>query len=89
MAEQGKEEPCMEHTHRLLADMIYGDSPNFDAHGRMRPDSWELTNDIQVKSVNIYNDITEENFKELCDFFHTNHCIRMNGYGKAIFSTKK
>jgi enoyl-[acyl-carrier protein] reductase/trans-2-enoyl-CoA reductase (NAD+) len=81
MAEQGKEEPCMEHTHRLLADMIYGDTPNFDAQGRMRPDSWELTNDIQEKSLNIYKVITEKNFKELCDFkLYKKYFMNLNGF---------
>lgn len=81
MAEKGQEEPCMEHTHRLLSDMIYGDSPNFDIQGRMRPDSLELNMNIQEESVNIYKNITEENFKELCDFkLYKKYFMNLNGF---------
>ncbi|RUA08410.1 MAG: enoyl-[acyl-carrier-protein] reductase FabV [Fusobacteria bacterium] len=81
MAEQGKEESCMVHTHRLMSDMIYGDNPNFDDQGRMRPDSWELSQDIQDESIAIYNKITEENFKELCDFkLYKKYFMNLNGF---------
>ena len=81
MAKKGQEEPCMEHTHRLLSDMIYGDAPNFDERGRMRPDSLELQQFIQDESVNTYNQITEENFKELCDFkLYKRYFMNLNGF---------
>jgi len=81
MAEQGKEEACMVHTHRLLSDMVYGDNPNFDEDGRMRPDSWELAQDIQNESIATYNQITEENFKEFCDFkLYKKYFMNLNGF---------
>ncbi len=81
MAEENKEEPCMEHTHRLLSDMIYGKNPNFDDKHRMRPDSWELSKEIQNKSIEVYKKITEDNFKKYCDFkLYKKYFMNLNGF---------
>ncbi|MCK5780363.1 MAG: trans-2-enoyl-CoA reductase family protein [Psychrilyobacter sp.] len=81
MGEKGQEEPCMEHTHRLFSDMIYGENPHFDEDGRMRPDALELASDIQNTSIEIFKDTTEDNFKELCDFkLYKKYFMNLNGF---------
>jgi len=81
MAEKGQEEPCMEHTHRLFSEMVYGNNSEFDDNGRMRPDSLELNPQVQETCINIFNQITEENFKELCDFkLYKKYFMNLNGF---------
>jgi enoyl-[acyl-carrier protein] reductase/trans-2-enoyl-CoA reductase (NAD+) len=81
MEEKGIEENAIEHTHRLFADMVYGDKPEFDSEKRMRPDSWELRDDVQEEVLEIYKKVTEDNFKELTDFDkYKTEFLKLNGF---------
>jgi enoyl-[acyl-carrier protein] reductase/trans-2-enoyl-CoA reductase (NAD+) len=61
--------------------MVYGENPLFDEQGRMRPDSWELDEEIQNESIKTYNKITEENFKDHCDFkLYKKYFMNLNGF---------
>lgn len=81
MEEKGIEENCIEHTHRLFSDMVYGDKPEFDSERRMRPDSWELREDVQKEVLEIYEKVTDDNFKELTDFNkYKREFLKLNGF---------
>ncbi len=68
MKEMGLHEGCIEQVHRLFHDMIYGDAPVIDDERRIRPDNWEMREDVQEKVNAIWAQITPENFKELTDY---------------------
>jgi enoyl-[acyl-carrier protein] reductase/trans-2-enoyl-CoA reductase (NAD+) len=82
MKNMGIHEGTIEQTHRLFADMIYGDSPEIDDERRIRPDNWELRDDVQEKISEILKDINHENFKELSDYKgYVDDFMNMNGFG--------
>ncbi|MBN2838094.1 MAG: trans-2-enoyl-CoA reductase family protein [Fusobacteriaceae bacterium] len=68
MKAKGIHEGCIEQTHRLFADMIYGNSPVIDEDGRFRPDNWEMREDVQKECEESWAQITPENFKEISDY---------------------
>lgn len=68
MKAKGIHEGCIEQTHRLFADMIYGNAPVIDEDGRFRPDNWEMREDVQKECEEIWAKLTPENFKELSDY---------------------
>lgn len=68
MKEMGLHEGCIEQTHRLFASMIYGDSPVIDEDRRIRPDDWEMREDVQAAVDALWAKVTPENFKELTDY---------------------
>lgn len=68
MKAKGIHEGCIEQTHRLFADMIYGNAPVIDEDGRFRPDNWEMREDVQAECEEIWAKLTPENFKELSDY---------------------
>jgi len=81
MEKKGIEENAIAHTHRLYADMIYGDQPEIDEKGRIRPDSWEMREDVQRDVMEIYKDVTTENFKELTNFArYKRDFMQLNGF---------
>ena len=68
MKAKGIHEGCIEQTHRLFADMTYGNAPVIDEDGRFRPDNWEMREDVQKECEEIWAKLTPENFKELSDY---------------------
>jgi len=68
MKEMGNHEGCIEHKHRFLKDMMYGDKREIDSENRMRPDSWELSEEVQAKVSELMDKVTKENFKDITDF---------------------
>ena len=47
----------------------------------MRPDSWELRDDVQEEVLEIYKKVTENNFKELTDFDkYKTEFLKLNGF---------
>ena len=68
MKAKGIHEGCIEQTHRLFADMIFGNAPVIDEDGRFRPDNWEMREDVQKECEEIWAKLTPENFKELSDY---------------------
>ncbi|TDT72289.1 enoyl-[acyl-carrier protein] reductase/trans-2-enoyl-CoA reductase (NAD+) [Hypnocyclicus thermotrophus] len=68
MKEKGTHEGCIEQTHRLFLDMIYGDNPIIDKEGRYRPDNLEMEEDVQDKVNELWKQINENNFKEISDY---------------------
>jgi len=81
MEKKGIEENAIAHTHRLFTDMIFGDKVEMDDKGRIRPDSWEMREDVQKDVMDIYKNITTENFKELTDFArYKRDFMQLNGF---------
>ena len=68
MKEKGIHEGTIEQKHRLLKDMIYGDHKELDSDRRLRPDNWEMREDVQSAVENLWDKVTPENFKELTDY---------------------
>lgn len=62
MEEKVTHETPIMHIDRIYRDMIYGDKPEYDEVGRLRPDSWELDSDTQAKTKELIEQLNEENF---------------------------
>lgn len=62
MDEKGTHETPIMHQDRIYRDMIYGDNPEYDEKGRLRPDSWELDSDTQAKTKELIMKLNDGNF---------------------------
>ena len=62
MAEKGTHETPIMHQDRIYREMIYGNKPEYDEVGRLRPDNWELDSDTQAKTKELILKLNEENF---------------------------
>jgi enoyl-[acyl-carrier protein] reductase / trans-2-enoyl-CoA reductase (NAD+) len=81
MLEKGLHETPIMHKHRFFRDMLYGEKREYDENGYLRPDSWELREDVQTEVKAIIDRVTPENFKELTavDVF-TKEFLQLNGF---------
>ena len=68
MKEKGLHEGTIEQKHRLLKDMIYGNKREIDSERRLRPDNWEMREDVQAEVEDLWDKVTPENFKEISDY---------------------
>lgn len=66
MKEHGNHEGCIEQMQRLWVRLATGDL-NLDSEGRIRMDDWEMQPEIQAEVTKIWNEINQDNFKELTD----------------------
>ena len=81
MKEKGIHEGTIEQKHRLLKDMIYGDHKELDSDRRLRPDNWEMREDVQKEVEDLWDKVTPENFKELTDYAGAREEFRkLNGF---------
>lgn len=62
MADKGTHETPIMHIDRIYRDMLYGDKPEYDEEGRLRPDSWELDSDTQAQTKALIDKINADNF---------------------------
>lgn len=62
MEEKGTHETPIMHIDRIYRDMIYGNNPEYDTKGRLRPDSWELDSETQAQTKELIGEINEDNF---------------------------
>lgn len=62
MEEKGTHETPIMHQDRIYRDMIYGNNPEYDETGRLRPDRWELDSDTQAKTKELILKLNEDNF---------------------------
>lgn len=67
MKEMGNHETTHMHVHRFLKEMLYGNNIEKDQKGRIRPDSWELSSEVQSRINPLLESITPENFSSLSD----------------------
>lgn len=74
MREQGIHESVIEHIYRMFATSLYGiKAPEIDAAGRVRMDSWELRDSVQLKCKDLWAKVTTENLKEITDYEEYKH----------------
>lgn len=62
MSEKGTHETPIMHQDRIYRDMIYGDNPEYDDEGRLRPDSWEIDSETQAETKELIMKLNEDNF---------------------------
>lgn len=82
MMEKHIHEDTIMHKYRFFKDMLYGNKRKIDEEGRLRPDNWEMRDDVQAEVKEIMDKITAENFKDIIDFeFFKNEFLKLNGFG--------
>ena len=62
MADKGTHETPIMHQDRIYRKMLYGNHPEYDEEGRLRPDSWELDPEVQAETEKLINKINADNF---------------------------
>jgi len=82
MKEKGVHEGCIEQISRIISTGLYGDSCQKDNAGRLRVDEHELAEDIQSEVKRRWNDISNENLRQLSDFDgYKNDFLKLFGFG--------
>ncbi len=66
MKAKGNHEGCIEQMQRLWSRLASGEL-NLDSDGRIRMDDWEMQPDIQAEVTKIWDNINQDNFKEVTD----------------------
>ncbi len=67
---------------RLFADMIYGNEAVIDEFRRVRPDNWEMREDVQSEVEELWEQITDDNFTELSDYAgYKEDFFKLGGFG--------
>jgi enoyl-[acyl-carrier protein] reductase/trans-2-enoyl-CoA reductase (NAD+) len=81
MIREGLHETPIMHKHRFFKDMLYGTKREYDEKGRLRPDSWEMREDIQKEVSELMAQVTPDNFREILavDVF-TKEFMQLNGF---------
>ena len=62
MEDNGTHETPIMHQDRIYRDMLYGEKPEYDAKGRLRPDNWELDSEVQAEAEALIEKINGDNF---------------------------
>ena len=62
MEDNGTHETPIMHQDRIYRDMLYGENPEYDEKGRLRPDNWELDPEVQAATEELIMKINEDNF---------------------------
>ncbi len=75
MKEAGNHEGCIEQMYRLFSEFGSG-KLNLDADGMIRMDDYEMLPEIQEKVTEVWNSISQENFKD---------CTDIDGYWKDFY----
>lgn len=82
MTEKGIEELPHEHIYRLYHDMVYGNKPEYDNKRRLRPDAWELREDVQTEVEKLMKQVTKENYQNLLSIDTMQKIfLQQNGFG--------
>ncbi len=76
MKEKGLHEGCIEQMYRLFERFSTGDL-NLDSEGRIRMDDLEMRGDVQAEVTKIWENINQDNFKDLTD---------IDGYWKEFYA---
>lgn len=66
MKDKGNHEGCIEQMQRLWARFACG-KLNLDTDGRIRMDDWEMQPDVQLDVLKVWENINQDNFKEVTD----------------------
>lgn len=62
MEDRGTHETPIMHQDRIYRDMLYGENPEYDEKGRLRPDNWELDPEVQAEAEALIRQINVDNF---------------------------
>ncbi|MGO4937753.1 enoyl-ACP reductase FabV [Fundicoccus sp. Sow4_H7] len=62
MEDKGTHETPIMHQDRIYRDMLYGNNPEYDDKGRLRPDNWELDPEVQKATEELILTINQDNF---------------------------
>ncbi|HEY4299460.1 MAG TPA: enoyl-ACP reductase FabV [Candidatus Didemnitutus sp.] len=83
MKEKGLHEGCIEQMQRLFATQLYnGHSPQFDSHGRVHVDDWEMRPDVQSAVADVWTKVSTENLEQLTDIVgYRAEFLRLFGFG--------
>ncbi|MGN1111025.1 MAG: enoyl-ACP reductase FabV [Oscillospiraceae bacterium] len=76
MKEKGLHEGCIEQMQRMFEEFS-NNNLNLDSEGRIRMDDWEMRDDVQQEVSKIWENINQENFKEVTD---------IDGYWKEFYA---
>ncbi|WP_066315756.1 enoyl-ACP reductase FabV [Bacillus sp. FJAT-29814] len=81
MLAKGLHETPIMHKYRFFREMLYGTGREFDGQGRLRPDYWEMREDVQREVNAQMGRINEENIRELTalDVFQKEF-LQLNGF---------
>ena len=78
MKEQGVHEGCIEQIQRLFTDRLYSNKETpTDDKGRIRVDDWEMQDDIQAKTKELWDNATTETLANIGD---------LDGYSTDFFN---
>ncbi len=67
MKEKGLHEGCIEQIGRLFMEKLSKDTPKTDEEGRIRLDDYEMREDVQKAVMDIWDNVTTENLKDVAD----------------------
>ena len=68
MKKKGVHEGCIEQICRLFQEKLFTDKPmETDEEGRIRMDDWEMREDVQEETMNIWNQINSDNILSIAD----------------------
>lgn len=67
MKEYGNHEGCIEQMTRLFTDKLSGGSAKTDENGMIRLDDYEMQEDIQKAVLDVWDNVSTENIKEVAD----------------------
>jgi enoyl-[acyl-carrier protein] reductase/trans-2-enoyl-CoA reductase (NAD+) len=67
MKEKNIHEGCIEQIARLYTEKLFNGEAKVDETGKIRLDDWELRDDVQKEVMDIWNQVTEENIREVAD----------------------
>ena len=76
-------EGCIQQIHRLYRDFLFsGEVLQLDARGRVRLDDWEMRPDVQNEVRNLWQQVDQENLRELADIRGLREeFLRHHGFG--------
>lgn len=84
MKEQKLHEGCIEQMVRLFTEKIGVKEIPLDEEGRIRLDDWEMKPEVQKAIMKIWDEVSTENVKELCDIEgYWDDFFRMFGFGMS------
>ena len=91
MKDKKLHEGCIQQIHRLYHDFLFSeDSPQLDAHGRIRIDDWEMRPDVQKEVDKLWQEVSQDNISELADInglreeFLRHHGFEMPGIDYSL-----
>lgn len=80
---KGLHEECIHQMTRLFGQKLYSGQPvSVDSEGRIRVDDWEMRDDVQKEVSAIWENVTNENVKEVADVsgYHRDF-LKLFGFG--------